>query len=89
MTNPYKAIPEDPARTCVHVAPDMIHSFQPLPDTSSKPDPGIDIWFPPSSGKTHFHQTGLWFIMSDRPSYMVHPQPSGVTGTGCMDFCIE
>ena len=24
--------------------------------------------------------------MSDRPSYTVHPQSSGVTGSGCMDF---
>ena len=27
--------------------------------------------------------------MSDRPSYTVHPQPSGVSGTGCIDFCID
>ena len=27
--------------------------------------------------------------MSDRPSYTVPPQPSGVTGTGCMDICID
>ena len=24
--------------------------------------------------------------MSDRPSYTIHPQPPGVTGSGCMDF---
>ena len=30
MTNPYEAIlTHDPARTCVWVAPDMLHSFQP------------------------------------------------------------
>ena len=27
--------------------------------------------------------------MSDRPSYTNHPQPSGVSGSGCMDFCID
>ena len=27
--------------------------------------------------------------MSDRPSYTVHPQPSGVSGSGCMDFGID
>ena len=33
MTNPYEAIlTHDPARTCVHVAPDMLHSFQPPTD---------------------------------------------------------
>ena len=38
-------------------------------------DPGIDIWYPSSSGKTHFHQIGLWSIMSGKPSYTGHPQP--------------
>ena len=27
--------------------------------------------------------------MSDRPSYTIHPQPSGVVGSGCMDFCSD
>ena len=27
--------------------------------------------------------------MSDRPSYTIHPQPSGVKGNGCMDFCSD
>ena len=48
-----------------------------------------DIWYPKDSGKTHFHQVNLWSIMSDRPSYTIHPQTSGVLGSGCMDFCID
>ena len=44
MTNPYEAVlTHDPARIYVHVAPDMLHPFQSLLDTSSEPDPGIDI----------------------------------------------
>ena len=27
--------------------------------------------------------------MSDRPSYTVHPQSSGMTGSGCMDFSFD
>ena len=27
--------------------------------------------------------------MSDRPSYTIHPQPSSVSGSGCMDFCLD
>ena len=27
--------------------------------------------------------------MSDRPSYTIHPQASGIIGSGCMDFCID
>ena len=27
--------------------------------------------------------------MSDRPSYTVHPQSLGVTGSGCMDFSFD
>ena len=27
--------------------------------------------------------------MTDRPSYTIHPQPSGVAGSGCMDFSID
>ena len=38
------------------------------------------------SGKPYIHQMGHWSIMSDRPSYTIYPQPSGVTGSGCMDF---
>ena len=37
MTNPYEAIfTHDAARTCVHVAPDILHSFQPPTDLPSK-----------------------------------------------------
>ena len=89
MTNPYEAIlTHDPARTCVHVSPDMLHSLQPLSDLLPEADQGIDIWYPPGSGKTNIHQMGHWSIMSDRPSYTIHPQHSGVTGNGCMDFSI-
>ena len=81
MTNPYEAIlPRYPARICVQITPGMLQSFQPLADTTLEADPGIDIWYPQDSGKTHFCEIGLWSIMSDRPSYSVHPQPSGVTG---------
>ena len=39
MTNPYEAIlTHDPARTCVHVAPDVLHSFQPQTDPSLESD---------------------------------------------------
>ena len=54
-----------------------------------EPELGIDMWYPQDSGKKHFHQLSLWSIMSDRPSYTIHPQASGVTGSGCMDFCID
>ena len=27
--------------------------------------------------------------MSDRPSYTIHLQPAGISGSGCMDFCSE
>ena len=27
--------------------------------------------------------------MSDKLSYTIHLQPSGVTGSGCMDFCSD
>ena len=76
MTNLYEAIlTHDPTRSCVQVTPDMLHSFQPPEDKLPPEDPGIDIWYPSSSGKTHFHQIGLWSIMSDKPSYTGHPQP--------------
>ena len=90
MTNPYEAIlTHDPARTCVCVTPDMLHSFQPPTDPPSTSDQGIDVWYPQGSGKTHIHQIGLWSIMSDRPSYTIHLQPAGISGSGCMDFCSE
>ena len=74
MTNPNEAIlTHVPARTCVCVAPDMLHSFQPQADPSPESDQGKDIWYPQGSGKTHIHQMGLWSIMSDRPSYTIHP----------------
>ena len=47
------------------------------------------MWYPQGSGKTHIHQIGLWSIMSDRPSYTIHLQPAGISGSGCMDFCSE
>ena len=51
----------------------------------------IELTFciPPDSGKTHLIQVCLWSIMSDRPTYTIHPQPSGVAGSGCMDFSID
>ena len=67
----------------------MLHSFQPSQDTSKEPDPGIDVWYPKGSGKKYFHQLSLWSIMSDRPSYTIHLQTSGVGGSGCMDFCVD
>ena len=77
MTNPYEAIlTQDPTRSCVQVTPDMSQSFQPVEDLlPQEEDPGIDSWYPSSSGKTHFHQIGHWSIMSDKPSYTGHPQP--------------
>ena len=43
MTNPYEAlITHDPARQCVRVTPDMVHSLQPKPDNLTS-DPSIDI----------------------------------------------
>ena len=60
MTNPYQDIlTHDPARTCVRVAPDMLHSFQPLMDPPPDSDQGINIWYPQGSGKTHIHHMGL------------------------------
>ena len=90
MTNPYEAIlTHDLARTCVCIASDMLPSFQPQIDPSLESDQGIDIWYLRGSGKTHIHQMGLWSIMSDRPSYTIHLQPSDVSGSGCMDFCLD
>ena len=90
MTNPYEAIlTHDPTRTCVRVSSDMLHSFQPSTAPPSQSDQGIDVWYPQDSGKTHVHHTGHCSIMSDRPSYTIHPQPSRVTGSGCMDFCSD
>ena len=90
MTNPYEAIlTHDPARTCVHVTPDMLHSVQPHTNPPSTSDQGINVWYPQGSGKTHIHQIGLWSIMPDRLSYTIHLQPAGISGSGCMDFCSE
>ena len=67
---PYEAIlTYDPARACVRVSPDMLHSFQPPTNPPSVSDQGIDIWYPQGSGKTHISQMGHWSIMSDRPSF--------------------
>ena len=46
----------DPARTCVHVAPDMLYSFRPPIDFPSPSDPGIDLWYPQDTGKINLHQ---------------------------------
>ena len=89
MTNPYEAIlTHDPSRSCVRVTPDMLQSMKPQEDTPNVPD-GIDILYPPDSGKAHLSQVSLWSIMSDRPSYTIHPQPSRLTRSGCMDFSID
>ena len=89
MTNLYEAIlTHDPSRSCVRVTPDMLHSLQPQGDTLDVPN-GIDILYPPDSGKAHLSQVCLWSIMLDRPSYTIHPLPSGVAGSGCMDFSID
>ena len=89
MTNPYEAlIIHDPARQCVRMTPDMVHSLHPKLDNFPI-DSSIDTIHPEGSGKTHFNQMSLWSIMSDRPSYTVHPQSSGVTGSRCMDFCFD
>ena len=89
MTNPYEAlIINDPVRQCIRVTPDMVHSLQPMPETPTI-DPSVDIIYPKGSSKTHLNQMSLWSIMSDRPSYTVHPQSSGVTGSGCMDFSFD
>ena len=89
MTNPYEAlIVHDPARQCVRVTPDMVHSLQAKPDDLTI-DPHIDVIYPTGSDKTHLDQVSLWSIMSDRPSYTVHPQPLGISGSGCMDFNLD
>ena len=46
----------------------------------------VDLWYPQDTGKINLYQMAHWSIMSDRPSYTIHPQPPGVTGSGCMDF---
>ena len=90
MTNPYEAIiTHDPSRECVCMSPDMLQSFQPIQPDYSHPDPNIDILYPQESGKTNLSQMNLWSVMSDRPSYTIHPQPTGVSGSGCMDFSID
>ena len=66
----------------------MVHSLQAKPDDLTI-DPHIDVIYPTGSDKTHLDQVSLWSIMSDRPSYTVHPQPLGISGSGCMDFNID
>ena len=57
MTNPYEAIlTHDPSRSCVRITPDILQSMKPQEDT---PD-GIDIFYPPDSGKAHLSQVSLW-----------------------------
>ena len=88
MTNPYEAIlTHNPSRSCVRITPDMLYSLKPQEDTPDVPN-GIDILYPPDSSKTHLSQVSLWSIMSDRPSYTIHPQPSGLAGSSFMDFSI-
>ena len=56
MANPYEAmLVHDPARTCVHVAPDMQYSFQPPTNLHSPSDPGIDLRYPQDTGNTKIH----------------------------------
>ena len=89
MTNPYEAIlTHDPSRSCVRVTPNMLQSMKPQEDAPNVSN-GIDILYPPDSGKAHLSQVSLWSIMSDKPSYTIHPQPSGLAGSGCMDFNID
>ena len=90
MTNPYEALLlNDSDRMCVRISPDMLHSFQPTKMDQVEPSMNTDAWYPKDSGKKHLHHLNLWSIMSDRPSYTIHPQTSGVLGSGCMDFCID
>ena len=90
MTNPYEALLlNDHDRLCIRIAPNMLHSFQPTKEDLEEPDTGTDVWYPKDSGKKHFHHLSLWSIMSDRPSYTINPQTSGLLGSGCMDFCID
>ena len=90
MTNPYEALlVHDPARTCVRIAPDMLYSFQPPTSPPSPDESEVDLWYPQDTGKINLYQMAHWSIMSDRPSYTIHPQPPGVTGSGCMDFSNE
>ena len=90
MTNPYEAmLIHDTARTCVPVAPDMLYFFQPPTDPPPPSNPGIDLWYPQDTGKINTSQMTQWSIMSDRARYTIHPQPSRVTGSGCMDFSNE
>ena len=90
MTNPYEALLiHDPGRTCVCVAPDMLYSFQPPTSPPSPSESKPDFWYPQDTGKINLHQMVHWSIMSDRPSYTIHPQPPGVTGSDCMDFSNE
>ena len=63
-----------PPEVVVRITPDMLQSMQPQEDTPNVPD-GIDILYPPDSGKANLSQVSLWSIMSDRPSYTIHPQP--------------
>ena len=90
LTNPYEALLlHDPDRRCVRVSPDMLQSFQPTKMDQVESSTNIDAWYSKDSGKNHFHHLSSWSIMSDRPSYTIHPQTSGVLGSGCMDFCID
>ena len=90
MTNPYEVLlVHDPARTCVHIAPDMLYSFQPPTSSPYPAESEVDLWYPQDTGNINLYQMAHWSIMLDRPSYTIHPQPPGVTGSGCMDFSNE
>ena len=90
MTNPYEALlVHDPSRTCVKTAPDMLYSFQQSNNPPSLDESEVDLWYPQSTGRINLYQMAHWSIMSDRPSYTIHPQCPAVTGSGCMDFSNE
>ena len=57
MTNPYETmLIHDPARTCVHVASDMLYSFRQPIDPSLPSNPGINLWYPQDTGKVNIYQ---------------------------------
>ena len=67
----------------------MLYFFQPPTSPPSPDESEVDLWYPQDTGKINLYQMAHWSIMSDRPSYTIHPQTTGVTGSGCMDFSNE
>ena len=67
----------------------MLYSFQPPTSPPSLHESEVDLWYPQNTGKINLYQMAHWPIMSDRSSYTIHPQPPGVTGSGCMDCSNE